>query len=251
MSCPHDATRRRGLQAALLAALSVPAVLRAEPAPIQRLGVFTLLGNSVRVAASELQEVMFKDVGMDDIALDAARAVLQAQRPQAQLSPHRAAEQVNIDDQLAIGTAAGRRGELPDWILQAAGAAALSHVLLITSNSGAMEFRTGMSQVVGNNRVTGIGFYVGADGRTKHTGTGAVASGYLAPFVQLRLTLIDVAGRSVVNSVSVSDGYIVGPREKEAPDPWRFLSRAEKAAALQQLLKTNISRGVEEVLKAR
>jgi hypothetical protein len=52
---------------------------------VQRLGIFTLLGDSVRVVAKDLQEVMFKDVGMDDIALDQAQAAAQALLPQAQV----------------------------------------------------------------------------------------------------------------------------------------------------------------------
>jgi hypothetical protein len=216
-----------------------------------RVGVFSLLGNSVRVVARELQEVMFKDVGMDDIVLRTAENVLHAQLPQTQVILQRAAEQVNINDQLEIGTQAGRRGELPDWITQVATTERLTHVLLITSNIGAMEFRTGMTQVVGNNRVTGIGFYVGADGRTTNSRTGAVSSGYLAPFVQLRLSLIDVSQRSVVASTSLSDGFIVGPPEVEASDPWKFMSRAEKTRALQQLLASNVQRGVEDLIKGR
>ena len=39
-------------------------------------------------------------------------------------------------------------------ITDAAREASLGHLLLITSNTGAMEFRTGRSQVVGSNLVT-------------------------------------------------------------------------------------------------
>ena len=99
-----------------------------------------------------------------------------------------------MQDKVNIGLAADRRGELPGWVADEARTAGLSHVLLVTSNVGVMEFKTGMSQVVGNNLVTGIGFVVSADGRFKSSQTGNFSSGYLAPFVQLRLTLIDLAG---------------------------------------------------------
>lgn len=156
-----------------------------------------------------------------------------------------------MEEQINIGTAAGRRGELPDWVLKAARADGLSHVLLITSFVGAMEFRTANSEVVGNNRISGIGFFVSADGRTTNRATGHVSSGYLAPFVQLRLSLVEVATQSVVQSSSLSDGFIVGPPSAEAPDPWRFLDRAGKAQALKQLLTKNLARGAQEVLKPR
>jgi hypothetical protein len=214
-------------------------------------GVFSLLGDSVRVVARETQEVLFKDVGMDDIVGSTARAAVLERYPQARVSLHRAPSPPSVDEQRALGAAAAQSGALPDWVVQAAREAALSHVLLISSHVGAMEFRTGMSQVVGNHQVAGVGFYVGADFRVTNSKTGAVSSGYLAPFVKLRLTLIDITSRSVLGSTNVSDGYIVGPPTAEAPDPWRFLSRAEKAQALQQLLKDNVARGMAAVLKAQ
>ena len=233
------------------AALTVAAAAHAQQAPLQRLGIFTLLGNSVRVVAKDLQEVMFKDIGMDDLALDASHAAARAWQPQAEVKLYRAPEQTSVEDQIQIGTAAGRRGELPAWVLKAARDDALSHVLIITSYVGAMEFRTGTSEVVGNNRISGIGFFVSADGRTKNTATGAVSSGYLAPFIQLRLNLVEVATQAVVQTSSLSDGFIVGPPTAESPDPWRFLDRVGKAQALQQLLKKNLARGAQDVLKAR
>jgi len=240
--------RRRCLQAALAATVLPPGAARAEAA-IERLGIFSLLGDSVRVVARQTEEVLFKDVQMDEIVSATAKAAVLERYPQAQVSLYRPPEQTSVDDQRAIGTAAGQHGELPDWIVKTAREASLSHVLLITSNVGAMEFRTGSSQVVGNNRVVGIGFYVSADGRTSNTTTGAVASGYLAPFIQLRLTLLDAANRRVLNSASLSDGFIVGPPASEAPDPWRFMTRPQKAQALQGLLKSNMTRGMAIVLK--
>lgn len=243
--------RACAMVSAAVALTAVPAAY-AQPAPVQRLGIFTLLGNSVRVVAKDLQEVMFKDVGMDDIALEQAETAARTLLPQAQLSRYRAPEQTSVEDQINIGTAAGRRGgELPEWVLKAARADGLSHVLLITSSVGAMEFRTARSEVVGNNRVSGIWFFVSADGRTTNLNTGTVSSGYLAPFVQLRLNLIEVATQTVVHSSSLSDGFLVGPPTTEAPDPWRYLDRAGKGRASQQLLTKNMARGTEEVLKSR
>lgn len=245
----HFNIGRREWLAALSASGLASLARGAEPATLSHVGTFTLLGNSVRVVAREVQEVMFKDVGMDDIAVETARLVLRSKAPLTKISAFRAPKQVNVDEQLAIGNAAALRGSLPDWVEQRAASAALSHVLLINSNQGAMEFRTAMTQVVGSQRVTGIGFFVGASGRTKNLETGAVSSGYLAPFVQLRITLVEAISRRVVHSAMLSEGFIVGPPEPEAPDPWRFLSRPEKAQALQQLLKGNIQRGVEAVLQ--
>ena len=215
---------------------------------MRRLGIFSLLGDSVRVVAREIQEAVFKDVGMDTVAFDAVGQAVQARQPQAELRQFRAPADVDVQDQLAIGTAAARRAELPAWVSDAARDAALSHVLLVTSSTGVMQFRTAMSEVVGSDRVTGIGFVVSGAGRTRNLATGAVSTGYLAPFVQLRLTLVAMSGPRVVHSASLSEGYIVGSSTAEAPDPWRFLSRQDKASALDGLLRKVIARGMQEVL---
>lgn len=245
--------RRDWCAAAAAWATGLPGAVRANQAPavLQSVGIFSLLGNSVRVIAREVDEVMFKDIAMDDVALGSVQAAMQSLQPQAQLGLYRSSEQVNVDDQVNLGAAAATRGSLPDWIARQAQTDGLTHALLITSSSGLLHFRTAMSQVVGNQRVTGVGFYVGADGRTTNLKTGDVSDGFLAPFVQLRLTLVDAAKRNAVNSVTFGEGYIVGPPAKEAPDPWRFMNRAEKAEALKGLLKTNLPRGVEAVLKPR
>ena len=238
-----------GAAAAACWPLAVQAQAQAQvPAAIRRVGLFSLLGDSVRIVARETQEALFKDVGMDTVALDAVGRAVEASQPQAELRHFRAPAEVDVQDQVSIGVAAGRRAELPAWVYAAARETALSHVLLVTSSSGVMEFRTGLSEVVGNDRVTGIGFVVSGAGRTRNLQTGAVTTGYLAPFVQLRLTLIDLDGPRVVHSTSLSEGYIVGAQTAEAPDPWRFLSRPQKAAALDQLLRRVIARGMQDVL---
>lgn len=250
-ACPSaSSSRRRFLQFAGAAGLSWPGLSQAE-LTIRRLGIFSLLGNSVRVVARTLEEVMFKDVGMDKLVFDTARAKIFERHREALVTDHSAPQQVSVDQQLEIGNAAARRGDLPVWILEQAQSLQMSHVLLVNSHQGAMEFRTGMSQVVGNDRVTGIGFFVSASGRVTNSSTGAVSSGYLAPFVQLRVTLLDMSSRKVIHSAQLSEGFIVGPHENEAPDPWRYLDREGKARALQSLLGPNVARGVEATLTSR
>ena len=109
--------------------------------------------------------------------------------PQAELRHCKAPADVDVQDQLAVGTAAARRAGLPAWMLEAARLSQLSHVLLITSSTGAMELRTGMSQVVGSD-----------------------------------------------------------PPENEASDPWRFMTRQQKAQALEGMLRGVFGRCIQRVV---
>jgi hypothetical protein len=243
--------RRRGLLLALPALLSLASPTRAQNrASLRRLGIFSLLGDSVRVVGRETREALFKDVAMDKVALDSVGAAVLARHAQTELRHFRAPSEVDVQDQVNQGLAAGRRGELPSWVAQAAREADLSHALLVSSNVGAREFKTAMSEVESTRLVTGVGFVVSGDLRFKDPSTGHVANGYLAPFVQLRLTLLDMAGPRVVHSAAVGEGFVVGPPFNEAPDPWQFLTRAQKASALDGLMRKVIGRGMQEVLAA-
>lgn len=77
-----------------------------------------------------------------------------------------------------------------------------------------------------------------------------MASGYLGPFVVLRLTLIDLAAGQVVHSAVVSDGVLIGPPAAEAPDPWRFITLEQKAIVVRDLLRKTLERGTAQLLNA-
>ena len=62
------------------------------------------------------------------------------------------------------------------------------------------------------------------------------------------MTLVDQSGPRVVHSTSLSEGYIVGPPVTEALHPWSFLSRQDKASALDRLLRKVLARGMQDVL---
>ena len=170
--------RRLCMHVAAAAGLAICLPARAQGrAAMRRVGILSLLGDAVRVVARETQEALFKDVGMDAVVFDAVGRAVEASQPRVEVRHFRAPSEVDVQDQLSIGTAAARRAELPVWVSDAARDAALSHLLRVTSSSGVMEFRTGLSQVVGSHRVTGIGFVVSGAGRTKNAQTGAVATG--------------------------------------------------------------------------
>ena len=53
-----------------------------------------------------------------------------------------------------------------------------------------------------------------------------------------------------VHSATLSEGFVAGPPVSEAPTPWLFLTRPQKAQALEDLLQSVIARGMKEVLVA-
>lgn len=65
----HGISHRNCL--AVGAGLALGLAAHAQGSAIRRLGICSLLGNSVRIVAREIQEALFKDVGMDDVAFDA------------------------------------------------------------------------------------------------------------------------------------------------------------------------------------
>ena len=89
---------RIALSAAALTALPTPWLpARAQSSnAIRRLGIFSLLGDSVRIVAREPREALFKDVGMDALTFNnVGRAVL-ASHPQTELRHFRAPAEVDV-----------------------------------------------------------------------------------------------------------------------------------------------------------
>jgi hypothetical protein len=262
---------RRGLLRAaglmcLFGMMSAPFAARAQsaaPTPMQAVGVFSMLGDAVqvnvsteaptdtRISRTGRETVDFKNIGFDIIATKVARQVLEKARPKAEVNSFRstAALEPKAQRELAEGAA---RGELPDWMVRTIVDKKLTHALIVTRNRGDADIRTDDGNAIGRGTVEGIGFYIDKLYRIRNAKTGAISDGLIAPYIQLRLTLLDTQTAQVVASYDVRDGAAFGASEERAGnDPWAFMTSAEKINALRQMLEAGMTRGMNELLKAR
>ncbi len=145
----------------------------------------------------------------------------------------------------------GNRVLLPASVAAALAKMPLTHLLLLTKQRAdarvpITEGHTGMG------KVQGVGFYVDRWFATSDAVTGEGATGFLAPFVYIRLTLVELASGRVQGQQSVTTMQLlpVTTRAKSS-DPWDLMPAAEKASLLKGLLEDEIARLVPAVLGRR
>lgn len=144
----------------------------------------------------------------------------------------------------------GRQVALPGAVVDALVAARASHLLLLTKLRDAARVPL-YDGTAGVGTVQGIGFYVDNELRVTVRETGHSAEGVLAPFVYLRISLVDVQSGEVVREEVVREmrTYPMASYPK-ALVPWDVLSADEKIDALHQLIDTSVGEATVRLVRA-
>jgi hypothetical protein len=259
--------RRHLILAAACLALVAPK-LGAQPAgkslpTLRTVGVFSLLGDSVQVAAATdapsdtriertaRESLDFKGIGFDLLAIRAARDNIERVQPAAKVQAFRGTQALTVAEQRAVAEGAAR-AELPAWMVKTVNDNGLSHLLLITRSRGTIDAQTADGYAIGRGTVDGIGFFIDTLYTIQNKTTGALSSGLLAPYLQVRLTLMDAMNGEVVATYDVKDAFVFGSKEVQtAADPWNFMTPAEKVQILRQLAEQGLARGMRALLVSR
>ena len=230
---------------------------------LRNVGVFSLLGDSVQVAASTdapsdtriertaRDSLDFKGIDFDLIAMRTARDTIQRAQPAARVMAFRSPDVLSVAQQREIANSA-LKAELPGWMVKTLSEHRLSHLLLITRSRGTIDARTGEGFAIGRGTVEGIGFYIDTLYTIRNSDTGAKSTGLLAPYLQLRLTLMNAQSGDIVATYEVKDAYAYGSKESQAvADPWNFMPAAEKVVRLRRLVEEGVTRGMGQLLGPR
>lgn len=245
---------------ALLALLVAAAPATWAQTAMKAVGVFSLLGDSVQVAVSteapkdtriertDRYAFEAKGIGFDNIALRALRDALQKAQPQAQVDLYKAPTALSPEEQRAIAEGAAS-AELPAWIVQTIDAKRLSHVILVTRNRGDMNIRTNDNVSLGRGSAMGIGYYIDTLYAVRNPVNGEVSTGALAPYVHVKLTLMDAQSGAVLQTYNMREGRLLGFGEsKVSTDPWTYLTAEQKVATLRRYFEENMVRAARDLL---
>jgi hypothetical protein len=148
----------------------------------------------------------------------------------------------------------GRQLALPGKAVDALIAARASHLLLITKVRGEAKVPL-YDTTVGVGSVSGIGFYIDPDLRLIMRSDGATAGhaadGVLAPFVYVKVSLIDVQSGEVVREELVREmrSYATASNPK-ASNTWDVLSAEEKVDVLRKMIDEFIGAATAKLLRA-
>jgi hypothetical protein len=228
---------------------------------MKSVGVFSLLGDSVQVAVStdapkdtriertDRYAFEAKGIGFDNIALRALRDALLKSQPKAKVELYKAPAPLLPDEQRAVAQGA-TNAELPAWIVQTIDANRLSHIILVTRNRGEVNVRTALGVSIGRGTAMGIGYYIDTLYETRNLRTGAMSAGALAPYVHVRMTLMDAQSGEVLRTYEIREGELVGDEQGQgSSDPWTFLTGERKVSVLRKQAVTSLERGARELLK--
>lgn len=144
----------------------------------------------------------------------------------------------------------GRQVTLPGSVVDALIASRASHLLLVTkARNDAKVPLYDMS--VGVGMVSGIGFYVDTDLRLKMRDTGHSGDGVLAPFVYVKLSLVDVDSGEVVREEWVREMHTYPTASKPgAGGPWDVLGAEEKVEVLRKMIDASIGEATVKLWRA-
>jgi hypothetical protein len=144
----------------------------------------------------------------------------------------------------------GRQVALPGKLVDALIDGRASHLLLLTKVRGEAKVPL-YDTTVGVGSVSGIGFYVDPDLRLKVRDSGHAADGVLAPFVYVKLSLVDVQSGEVVREELVREMRSFATASKpNVSNPWDVLGAEEKVDVLRKMIDQSIGEATTRLLRA-
>lgn len=144
----------------------------------------------------------------------------------------------------------GRQIALPGAVVDALIAGKATHLIVLSKLRDAVRVPLA-DGFTGVGTVRGLGFYVDNEVRiVMRDDTGAHAPGVLAPFVYLRMTLVDVQGGDIVREemVRAMQAYPTASNPN-ATTPWEVLSGQQKIDALQRLIDRSVGGAADRLLR--
>lgn len=232
----------------------------AAQASMQAYGVFSLIGDGLEIVAAnppaasrverggrELQ--LIPGSGFDRAVLLGAREALRRGQPVAHQYLYRANAPIDAAQQREL-VAAVERGEWIPLMQAAVERDRLTRMILVTRVLGDAHLKTKHGHV-GTGTVDGVGYYVdrftdvlAADGRK--------LVGFLAPFVFLRVTEIDVSSRQVLRSELILQSATLALAERVAGrDPWDALTNVQKVEALRAMIQQHVEASLYAMIAPR
>jgi hypothetical protein len=143
---------------------------------------------------------------------------------------------------------AGEKATLPADVGGVLAEEGATHLLLITRfhDAAKIKFRHGID---GTGELTGLGFYI--DRSAPLVTAQQSATGYLAAYAYLKVSLIDLKTSSILGQKwTTATAVRTAPNVAEKTHPWDVMSNEDKLKLLASLTQTEVERLVGELLIA-
>lgn len=116
-----------------------------------------------------------------------------------------------------------------------------THLLVIAKHRAPARLKL-VDASVGSGHLQGLGFYVDNVYKTRRSDTLETGTGFVAPYVYIKLSLVDLTSMQQTREQVITEGIVrSAARNKEGFDAWGALTPEEKVSWLQRIIRTNVS----------
>jgi hypothetical protein len=251
--------KRRILVLAGLAAILSSHAARAQPAVSPpKYAVLSLIGEKFNLVTTRLttgshldynftQSVSLPGAPFDITALSTIQDSVKSATGQQEVLLYTTALPDLFNKQLGLFD--GSRLVLPPELLATMKKDGANLLLLLTRHrqDATLAVREGY---IGNGRMEGIGYYVDRQTRLERTDTSEKGNGFLAAFLYLQLSLVDLGDARVLRQQHINASTVLPTAGKRVGfDPWEVLSPQEKLNELDRMIKTELKQAVPQIIE--
>jgi hypothetical protein len=184
----------------------------------------------------------------DDAAVSAAAQAVRQVVPGAILVRLSSSSPELYNRQHDILEESGSTISLPDAIMAALRKENATHLILITKfrDDARLQLK---NRSTGTGKLEGLGFYVDRITRTVPEEGGMSGVGFLAPFVYIKIALVDARTLKVINGKVVKTSSAISAGRAQDGHPWEVLTTEQKLRSIDRMVRNEIAREVPELLK--
>lgn len=238
-----------------LAGLLFATTAAAQP---NRLAALSLVGNKIEIVFAQdsvgsnldrNERRVFDDAQgtLDRFVLQAVDAAVRRHRGDASLTMLSLSGSVLYDQPEKLFD--GRQVALPGRLVDAIEASKAGQLILVSKLRDGVRLPLA-DQVAGRGMVRGLGFYIDNAIRLQLRNTGESADGVLAPFVYVRLSLVDVQSGEVLRETLVREMEPHATAENpQATRAWDVMSHEQKIDRLLRLIERTVGAAVARLLQ--
>lgn len=234
----------------------------ATPVDSRVFGLLSLIGNELNIVIARPQTgtlvdpnrrepLPVEDPIFDNSAINAAGNAIRKAIPRAELAVLNTRSAVLFEKQRDLFTDSNSVMTMPGAIVDALKAQQATHLMLITKHRAEAQLHfAGNSD--GYGRLEGLGFYLDGSMLTSSASVGATGRGFIAPFVYVNVTLIDLKTMKILKrqAITASNTVSSARAQESNQSPWLALTASEKVNIIDRIVQREVGRTALEIMQA-
>lgn len=211
--------------------------------------VFFQESTGTRTRANREDRIPIDGNAFDKFAQAIAQDAIREADPGATVWP---VAPLNVDLMSGRDTfAEGSTVTLPGELAAALRERGSTHLVTLTRLRDAANLRAAHGRL-GDGPLEGLGFYIDRHQPMMSTETLVSSKGFLAPFLYVRATLIELPSGRVARMRRHAEGVVLAAEKADqAGDPWNVMPADRKLAVLSDMVRQDVGRLVRELVATR